>query len=99
MTQAMAIWTTATTDCEKIFARFVAHWFKFFPTASSLFTAQPNRKDIHPLVSPLCIEFWYSRICSYIVESEQLDKIAIECDLTILCLTYLTFDCFRVDLG
>ncbi|KAK0710004.1 hypothetical protein B0T26DRAFT_861233 [Lasiosphaeria miniovina] len=41
------------------------------------------------------IEFIHSTTRSYILMSEHLDEKAIECDLTILCLSYLTFDCFK----
>ncbi|KAK3361668.1 hypothetical protein B0T24DRAFT_585417 [Lasiosphaeria ovina] len=44
------------------------------------------------------IEFIHSTTRSYILMSEHLDEKAIECDLTILCLSYLTFDCFKLGL-
>ncbi|KAH8911516.1 hypothetical protein BR93DRAFT_975495 [Coniochaeta sp. PMI_546] len=41
------------------------------------------------------IEFIHQTAKRYIVESQSLDVRAIECDLAVLCMNYLTLRCFR----
>lgn len=79
-------------DLQTISAKCVVPLSRYFRgIKSSSFIRLPNGK---PINSRKALERWLTAT-RYIVESQSLDVRAIECDLAVLCMNYLTLRCFR----